>query len=110
MNTGQEENLYAKRNYEKYLLALKNSGLVSVEDKGSAGTGAADSSAGAGTGALGLLGNTLPYWLAAFIYRCMILLHIFFFFVVGSCSNFFSLLGATAALSPNEENKEVSSK
>lgn len=57
--TGQEENVYAKRNYEKYLSALKNSGLVSVEDKGlsGAGAGAADPSAGAGTGALGLLGN-----------------------------------------------------
>ncbi|XP_053090023.1 E3 ubiquitin-protein ligase ubr3 isoform X2 [Pangasianodon hypophthalmus] len=85
LSMGQEENMYAKRNYEKYLSALKNSGLVSVEDKGLAGTGAgvgvgagvgaaaaagaADSSAGAGTGALGLL-------------------------------------GATAAVSPNGENKE----
>lgn len=54
--------MYAKRNYEKYLSALKNSGLVSVEDKGlsGAGAGAADPSAGAGTGAgaLGLLGNS----------------------------------------------------
>lgn len=50
--------MYAKRNYEKYLSALKNSGLVSAEDKGSGGAGAADSSAGAGTGALGLLGNS----------------------------------------------------
>lgn len=59
--------MYAKRNYEKYLSALKNSGLVSVEDKGSAG--ATDSSAGAGTGALGLLGNSLPsYWSAAALY------------------------------------------
>ncbi|XP_047670751.1 E3 ubiquitin-protein ligase ubr3 isoform X2 [Tachysurus fulvidraco] len=60
LSMGQEENTYAKRNYEKYLSALKNSGLVSVEDKGSAGAGAgaADPSAGAGTGALGLLGAT----------------------------------------------------
>ncbi|XP_060732493.1 E3 ubiquitin-protein ligase ubr3 isoform X3 [Tachysurus vachellii] len=60
LSMGQEENTYAKRNYEKYLSALKNSGLVSVEDKGlaGAGAGAADPSAGAGTGALGLLGAT----------------------------------------------------
>uniref|UniRef100_A0A672SMC3 E3 ubiquitin-protein ligase n=1 Tax=Sinocyclocheilus grahami TaxID=75366 RepID=A0A672SMC3_SINGR len=43
-----EYNVYAKRNYEKYLSALKSSGLVSVEEKG----------AGAGAGALSLLGNT----------------------------------------------------
>lgn len=53
--------MYAKKNYEKYLLALKNSGLVSVEDKGLAG--APDSSAGAGTGALGLLGNFFSFLL-----------------------------------------------
>ncbi|KAM9486778.1 E3 ubiquitin-protein ligase ubr3 isoform 1-T1 [Clarias gariepinus] len=58
LSMGQEENVYAKRNYEKYLSALKNSGLVSAEDKGSVGAaaGAADSSAGGG--ALGLLGAT----------------------------------------------------
>lgn len=69
--------MYAKRNYEKYLSALKNSGLVSLEDKGPAG--AADSSAGAGTGALGLLGKTFPsYWLAApFIYKCGVLFKCF---------------------------------
>lgn len=53
--------MYAKKNYEKYLSALKNSGLVSVEDKGSTGAGATDASAGAGSGALGLLGNALSY-------------------------------------------------
>lgn len=55
--TGQEENVYAKRNYEKYLSALKSSGLVSVEEKGAGGAGAGtatDTSAGA----LSLLGNT----------------------------------------------------
>lgn len=82
--------MYAKRNYEKYLSALKNSGLVSVEDKGSAGAGAgagaADSSAGAGTGALGLLGNAfLSYRLAAtFIYKCLIFFKCFCtFFIFG---------------------------
>ncbi|XP_026128546.1 E3 ubiquitin-protein ligase ubr3 isoform X2 [Carassius auratus] len=55
LSMGQEENVYAKRNYEKYLSALKSSGLVSVEEKG-AGAGATDTPAGAG--ALGLLGAT----------------------------------------------------
>lgn len=32
-SSGQEDNLFAKKNYDKYLAALKNSGLVSVEDK-----------------------------------------------------------------------------
>ncbi|XP_062861550.1 E3 ubiquitin-protein ligase ubr3 isoform X2 [Trichomycterus rosablanca] len=67
LSMGQEENVYAKRNYEKYLSALKSSGLVSVEERGPAG--AADPSAGAGAGTLGLM-------------------------------------GATAAVSPDEENKE----
>ncbi|KAL0183592.1 hypothetical protein M9458_019288, partial [Cirrhinus mrigala] len=51
----QEENVYAKRSYEKYLSALKSSGLVSVEEKGAgvAGAGATDTPAGAG--ALSLL-------------------------------------------------------
>uniref|UniRef100_A0A8C6Q7G2 E3 ubiquitin-protein ligase n=1 Tax=Nothobranchius furzeri TaxID=105023 RepID=A0A8C6Q7G2_NOTFU len=33
LSMGQEENLFSKKNYEKYLAALKNSGLVSVEEK-----------------------------------------------------------------------------
>uniref|UniRef100_A0A3Q3VP00 E3 ubiquitin-protein ligase n=1 Tax=Mola mola TaxID=94237 RepID=A0A3Q3VP00_MOLML len=41
---GQEENLYAKKNYDKYLSALKNSGLVSVEEKAQGAT--ADVTAG----------------------------------------------------------------
>ncbi|XP_050974890.1 E3 ubiquitin-protein ligase ubr3 isoform X1 [Labeo rohita] len=58
LSMGQEENVYAKRNYEKYLSALKSSGLVSVEEKGAgiAGAGATDTPAGAG--ALSLLGAT----------------------------------------------------
>uniref|UniRef100_A0A9J8DLK1 E3 ubiquitin-protein ligase n=1 Tax=Cyprinus carpio carpio TaxID=630221 RepID=A0A9J8DLK1_CYPCA len=55
LSMGQEENVYAKRNYEKYLSALKSSGLLSVEEKGT-GAGATDTAAGAG--ALSLLGNT----------------------------------------------------
>lgn len=55
---GQEENLYAKKNYDKYLSALKNSGLVSVEEK--AQGAAADVTVGAegGAGAMVLLGKT----------------------------------------------------
>lgn len=55
--TGQEENLYAKKNYDKYLSALKNSGLVSVEEKTQVAT--ADVAAGAegGAGAMVLLGE-----------------------------------------------------
>uniref|UniRef100_A0A9J8AY58 E3 ubiquitin-protein ligase n=1 Tax=Cyprinus carpio carpio TaxID=630221 RepID=A0A9J8AY58_CYPCA len=45
LSMGQEENVYAKRSYEKYLSALKSSGLVSVEEKG-AGAGATDTPAG----------------------------------------------------------------
>lgn len=54
---GQEENLYAKKNYDKYLSALKNSGLVSVEEKGQ--SAAADVAVGAegGAGAMVLLGK-----------------------------------------------------
>uniref|UniRef100_A0AAR2LC70 E3 ubiquitin-protein ligase n=1 Tax=Pygocentrus nattereri TaxID=42514 RepID=A0AAR2LC70_PYGNA len=58
LSMGQEENVYAKRSYEKYLSALKNSGLVSVEEKGSAGAGAGAADSPAGAGALSLLGNT----------------------------------------------------
>uniref|UniRef100_A0A669DM23 E3 ubiquitin-protein ligase n=1 Tax=Oreochromis niloticus TaxID=8128 RepID=A0A669DM23_ORENI len=45
LSMGQEENLYAKKNYDKYLSALKNSGLVSVEEKGQ--SAAADVAVGA---------------------------------------------------------------
>uniref|UniRef100_A0A7N6BPG8 E3 ubiquitin-protein ligase n=1 Tax=Anabas testudineus TaxID=64144 RepID=A0A7N6BPG8_ANATE len=57
LSMGQEENLYAKKNYDKYLSALKNSGLVSVEEKAQGAT--ADVSVGAegGAGAMALLGN-----------------------------------------------------
>lgn len=49
--------MYAKKNYDKYLSALKNSGLVSVEEKGQ--TAAADVGVGAegGAGAMVLLGK-----------------------------------------------------
>ncbi|KAL3969988.1 MFS transporter (molybdate-anion transporter) [Sarotherodon galilaeus] len=60
LSMGQEENLYAKKNYDKYLSALKNSGLVSVEEKGQ--SAAADVAVGAegGAGAMVLLGNSGP--------------------------------------------------
>uniref|UniRef100_A0A3Q3J047 E3 ubiquitin-protein ligase n=1 Tax=Monopterus albus TaxID=43700 RepID=A0A3Q3J047_MONAL len=38
LSMGQEENVYAKKNYDKYLSALKNSGLVSVEEKAQGAT------------------------------------------------------------------------
>uniref|UniRef100_A0A8C7RT04 E3 ubiquitin-protein ligase n=1 Tax=Oncorhynchus mykiss TaxID=8022 RepID=A0A8C7RT04_ONCMY len=48
LSMGQEENVFAKKNYENYLSALKNSGLVSVEEK--AQTGAAEPTQGSETG------------------------------------------------------------
>ncbi|KAG7464000.1 hypothetical protein MATL_G00182630 [Megalops atlanticus] len=50
LSMGQEENVYAKKNYDKYLLALKSSGLVPAEDK------ATEPAAGAGPASLSLLG------------------------------------------------------
>ncbi|XP_076858861.1 E3 ubiquitin-protein ligase ubr3 isoform X2 [Brachyhypopomus gauderio] len=61
LSMGQEDNMYAKKNYEKYLSALKNSGLA--EEKRPSGTAAPGDSptgagAGAGSGALSLLAGT----------------------------------------------------
>ncbi|XP_061091060.1 E3 ubiquitin-protein ligase ubr3 isoform X3 [Conger conger] len=53
LSMGQEENMYAKKNYDKYLSALRSSGLVSAEEK----TEAIELAA-AGTGAGLLLGST----------------------------------------------------
>lgn len=63
---GQEENLYAKKNYDKYLSALKNSGLVSVEEKGQ--SAAADVGVGAegGAGAMVLLGKMTCFFFFSF--------------------------------------------
>uniref|UniRef100_A0A8D0CHZ5 E3 ubiquitin-protein ligase n=1 Tax=Scleropages formosus TaxID=113540 RepID=A0A8D0CHZ5_SCLFO len=58
LSMGQEENLYAKKNYEKYLAALKSSGLVSMEEKLRHGPGAVEPVPGAGVGAFGLQGAT----------------------------------------------------
>ncbi|XP_054888278.1 E3 ubiquitin-protein ligase ubr3 isoform X1 [Poeciliopsis prolifica] len=60
LSMGKEDNLYAKKNYDKYLSALKNSGLVSVEEKNQ--SAAADIAVGAegGAGAMVLLGTTAP--------------------------------------------------
>ncbi|XP_066544648.1 E3 ubiquitin-protein ligase ubr3 isoform X2 [Amia ocellicauda] len=52
LSMGQEENVYAKNNYDKYLSALKSSGLVSSEEK--AGAGSLEQPSGAG--ALSILG------------------------------------------------------
>uniref|UniRef100_A0A8P4GKC7 E3 ubiquitin-protein ligase n=1 Tax=Dicentrarchus labrax TaxID=13489 RepID=A0A8P4GKC7_DICLA len=55
LSMGQEENLYAKKNYDKYLSALKNSGLVSVEEKGQGATADVTVGAEGGAGAMVLL-------------------------------------------------------
>lgn len=61
--SGKEDNLYAKKNYDKYLSALKNSGLVSVEEKNQ--SAAADIAVGAegGAGAMVLLGTVIFMYL-----------------------------------------------
>ncbi|XP_064185929.1 E3 ubiquitin-protein ligase ubr3 isoform X1 [Anguilla rostrata] len=59
LSMGQEKNVYAKKNYDKYLSALRSSGLVSAEETAvsGAGPGAAElAAAGTGAGALSLLG------------------------------------------------------
>uniref|UniRef100_A0A8C3ATV7 E3 ubiquitin-protein ligase n=1 Tax=Cyclopterus lumpus TaxID=8103 RepID=A0A8C3ATV7_CYCLU len=50
LSMGQEENLYAKKNYDKYLSALQNSGLVSVEEKVQGATADEDQDAGQSVG------------------------------------------------------------
>ncbi|XP_053295045.1 E3 ubiquitin-protein ligase ubr3 isoform X1 [Pleuronectes platessa] len=60
LSMGQEENLHAKKNYDKYLSALKNSGLVSVEEKSQGATADVPVGAEGGAGALVLLGTTAP--------------------------------------------------
>lgn len=54
---GQEDSVYAKKNYDKYLSALKNSGLVSVEEKTQAVTADVPVGAEGGAGAMALLGK-----------------------------------------------------
>lgn len=49
--------MYAKKNYDKYLSALKNSGLVSVEEKAQGGTADVTVGAEGGAGAIVLLGE-----------------------------------------------------
>ncbi|KAJ8255418.1 hypothetical protein GJAV_G00204660 [Gymnothorax javanicus] len=54
LSKGEEENVCAKKNYDKYLAALRSSGLILAEEKAVAGPGALDlDGAGAGAGALG---------------------------------------------------------
>ena len=57
---GQEDNPYAKQNYEKYLSALKNSGLVSVEEKALPASAEAPTVEEEATGALGSSGEAPP--------------------------------------------------
>uniref|UniRef100_A0A8C3GB78 E3 ubiquitin-protein ligase n=1 Tax=Cyclopterus lumpus TaxID=8103 RepID=A0A8C3GB78_CYCLU len=52
LSMGQEENLYAKKNYDKYLSALQNSGLVSVEEKVQGATADVTGGAEGGAGAM----------------------------------------------------------
>lgn len=72
-STGQEENLYAKKNYDKYLSALKNSGLVSVEEKTQVATGDVAAGAEGGAGAMVLLGAiTLAHKMMHSYFTCHI--------------------------------------
>lgn len=50
--------MYAKKNYDKYLSALKNSGLVSMEEKAQGVTADVGVGAEGGAGAMVLLGRT----------------------------------------------------
>lgn len=118
--TGQEENVYAKRNYEKYLSALKSSGLVSVEEKGAGGAGAGATDTPAGAGALSLLGNTAT----ASVLCCTVEMGVFILFCTLNMENrvlmtlvnfgnmvlifcYLIILGATAAASLEDSSKEV---
>lgn len=60
LSMGQEENLYAKKNYDKYLSALKNSGLVCVEGKAQGAAPDVPVGAEGGAGAMVLLGTPVP--------------------------------------------------
>lgn len=98
--TGQEENLYAKKNYDKYLSALKNSGLVSVEEKPQGATADVGAGAEGGAGAMVLLGKM------TLISKMM---HDHFFKCLPYAKYFVSIyfLGTTAPRSPDGSNKEV---
>ncbi|XP_033965531.1 E3 ubiquitin-protein ligase ubr3 isoform X2 [Pseudochaenichthys georgianus] len=60
LSMGKEENLFANKNYDKYLSALKNSGLVSVEEKAQGANADVAVGAEGGAGAMVLLGNAAP--------------------------------------------------
>lgn len=67
---GQEENLYAKKNYEKYLAALKDSGLVYMEDKGQGASSDVTVGAEGGAGAMVLLGKrNFKQYLNVFLFQ-----------------------------------------
>lgn len=98
-STGQEENLYAKKNYDKYLSALKNSGLVSVEEKTQVATADVATGAEGGAGAMVLLGEiTLAHKMMHSYFTCLSYLKLLFFIYY---------LGTTTPGSPEGTNKEV---
>lgn len=76
--TGQEENLYAKKNYDKYLSALKNSGLVSVEEKPQGATADVGAGAEGGAGAMVLLGKMMHDCFFACLPHAKYFFHSFF--------------------------------
>ncbi|MGH0138473.1 UNVERIFIED_CONTAM: hypothetical protein FKN15_066666 [Acipenser sinensis] len=61
---GQEENVHAKKNYDKYLSALKSSGLVSSDEKIVSGV----IELAAGAGALSILGEILIIYLIIYLF------------------------------------------
>lgn len=63
--------MYAKKNYDKYLSALQNSGLVSMEEKAQGATGDVAVGAEGGAGAMVLLGKiTIAFYMKhIFIYH-----------------------------------------
>lgn len=55
--------MHAKKNYDKYLSALKNSGLVSVEEKAQGATADVTVGAEGGAGAVVLLGRIIGHYI-----------------------------------------------
>lgn len=78
---GQEDNLYAKKNYEKYLSALKNSGLVSVEEKAPGATAEVTVGAEGGAGAVVLMGRILSPVFFLFNLDCFMPTFATFYFI-----------------------------
>lgn len=72
--------MYAKKNYDKYLSALKNSGLVSVEEKPQGATADVGAGAEGGAGAMVLLGKItlIPKSMRDHFFTCLPYVHFFF--------------------------------